>query len=289
MEQPWTTGSTCFCDGGAFGEEHAVSGLTWVAELIGLVEIFLRVRYCEWGNALLLSWQNVFCSGGGLKRSGFFWLPFGLEARPWRCCFQIAGGIWPTCQVPWVSVCMPPLLSCLRVVAWSALCIPWAAWLPLPNHTLIAAASSPGSSPLRSAASWQEKSPPQNAVCNLQYAVKNFISSALGILCLVFTCFSNWTQHFLSYIRLFSIFIMFHFFPSRCISVASISQVFSKGAVHSFDYSKYITVYAVLRNLLFVVYINFMFLMSYKFVFNNELCALLSRFSFTGILMLVFT
>lgn len=47
MEQPWTDGSTCFCDGEAFGEEQAVSGLTWVAELIGLVEIFLHACYCE--------------------------------------------------------------------------------------------------------------------------------------------------------------------------------------------------------------------------------------------------
>lgn len=229
MEQPWTAGSMCFCDGGAFREEHAVSGLTWVAELIGLVEIFLHAHYCEWGNAHLLSWQNVCCSGGGLKCSGFcltsIW-PWSTAVKVllpdrWRYLTHLPGAF---------GFC---LLSCFCVVAWSALHVPWAAWPPCPNHALRAAASSPGSSPSHSAASWQEKSPPQNAVCKLQHAVKNFISLALGILCSIFTCFSNWAQHFLSYIRLFSIFIMFHFFPSHCVSVASISQVFSKGAVYS--------------------------------------------------------
>lgn len=43
VEWPGTTPCTCFCSGRVPGEQHAMSGLTQLAELTSLVKMFLHI------------------------------------------------------------------------------------------------------------------------------------------------------------------------------------------------------------------------------------------------------
>lgn len=173
-----------------------MSDLTQLAEPASLVKIFLHILtlHTTRDKMCIYSADKMFSARVKIWNTEFVsWPSSGLVTWPQRCCVLFSDGWGYLTQLPGSFCTYSTCCWCRAVyVLFGPLsAFPCAVPVLELSHRFVTTLTGWGSGPSCATVSWQKESNKWIAVYNLCFAMKGLSHLFLGILCLVFACFSN--------------------------------------------------------------------------------------------------